>query len=389
MVRLWYGAPAMAWISAKKNGGWLVRWREDGSRRVHSKYVRTENEARALKARIDSEALTRRVLSRTPGIPGWSDDSQPIDAEDPTYALETYIRAMVRGNRDLRETTRALYLRNLRVHVEGTAIGKADVRTITPEVLTAWWGSLAAGPGALRNVQQLLSMAFARAVQTGLIDVNPLSRAPEVRKPRRPARPAVVPLTVADIERLADAATNVRDRLEILVMAYGGLRAGEVGGLRRQDIDFQRCRLSIRQQVVRVVGQMQMTGLKTDAARRVVTMPRSVVDELRAFTKDHPPANDGRLFYGLEGGMRDAVRINSSVQKAAKRTGVHTHAHALRHTAVSLWIEDGANPIDVQHMVGHSDIRMTLGTYGHLFTWGGEALADSMERRREAHRNGN
>jgi len=31
---------------------------------------------------------------------------------------------------------------------------------------------------------------------------------------------------------------------------------------------------------------------------------------------------------------------------------------------------------------------MTLGTYGHLFTWGGDALADSMERRRDAHRNG-
>ncbi len=39
-------------------------------------------------------------------------------------------------------------------------------------------------------------------------------------------------------------------------------------------------------------------------------------------------------------------------------------------------------------MIGHSDIRETLGTYGHLFTYGGRALAESMERRRARHRNG-
>jgi integrase len=60
----------------------------------------------------------------------------------------------------------------------------------------------------------------------------------------------------------------------------------------------------------------------------------------------------------------------------------------LRHTAVSLWIADGASPIDVQHMVGHTDVQTTLAQYAHLFSWGGEALAASMERRLEAHRNG-
>ncbi|HEV8682717.1 MAG TPA: tyrosine-type recombinase/integrase [Actinomycetota bacterium] len=56
---------------------------------------------------------------------------------------------------------------------------------------------------------------------------------------------------------------------------------------------------------------------------------------------------------------------HTSIQNAAKRAGSRTHALALRHTAVSLWIEDGAKPIDVQYMLGHSDVRMTLGRYGH------------------------
>ncbi len=63
------------------------------------------------------------------------------------------------------------------------------------------------------------------------------------------------------------------------------------------------------------------------------------------------------------------------------------NSHLLRHTAVSLLIDDGANPKAIQAFVGHSNIRETMDTYGHLFDYGGQALADSMERRREQYRN--
>lgn len=378
----------VAWISPKKTGGYLVRWREE-DRRIHSRFVKTRDDAEALKAEMDAVEQARRVLAGTPGIPGWDDPSHPFDAADPTYSVENYIAAVIRGNRNLRDTTRALYLRNIRVHIEGTALGRADIRTVDSAMVERYWNGLDIGNGALRNVAQLLSMAFRRALRAGIIDVNPLDRAPDIRKPPIRRRANVRPLTVEEIERLVDAAATSRDRVEMLVMAYGGLRAGEVGGLRVEDVDWGRGQLHIQQQVVRISREgLAITDLKTDAARRVITLPRSVVDELREFVDANPPAGDGRLFYGIDGGMRDAVRINASVQRAAKRSGIRTHAHALRHTAVSLWIDDGASPIDVQHMVGHTDIRMTLGTYGHRFSWGGDALAESMERRREAHRNG-
>lgn len=64
------------------------------------------------------------------------------------------------------------------------------------------------------------------------------------------------------------------------------------------------------------------------------------------------------------------------------------NAHQLRHTAVSLLIDAGANPRAIQAFIGHSDVRMTLGVYGHLFDQGGQALADIMADLHEAHRNG-
>ena len=41
--------------------------------------------------------------------------------------------------------------------------------------------------------------------------------------------------------------------------------------------------------------------------------------------------------------------------------------HSFRHTAASLFIEQGFSPKRVQALMGHSTIQMTFDTYGHLF----------------------
>jgi integrase len=41
--------------------------------------------------------------------------------------------------------------------------------------------------------------------------------------------------------------------------------------------------------------------------------------------------------------------------------------HALRHTAASMFIEQGWKPKKVQTVMGHSSIVVTFDVYGHLF----------------------
>jgi len=41
--------------------------------------------------------------------------------------------------------------------------------------------------------------------------------------------------------------------------------------------------------------------------------------------------------------------------------------HSLRHACASLWIEQGHNPKQIQTLMGHSSIKVTYDTYGHLF----------------------
>jgi integrase len=173
-------------------------------------------------------------------------------------------------------------------------------------------------------------------------------------------------------------------------MGYGGLRAGEVGGLRTEDIDTEKCRLRLRQQVIRLHAGRKITTLKTGSSRRTVPVPCSLSDELAQYVKENPPAADGRVFHTAKDGLLAHQAINNAVQRAAAAAGMRkVNAHLLRHTAVSLLIDDGANIKAVQAFCGHARIQETLDTYGHLFDYGADALGESMERRREKYRNGN
>jgi integrase len=403
----------MAYIEERKNG-WLVVWRDpDNDNKKVSRLFKWNVEGEGTgddfdvtkeQAREHAEMLvdTKRKIERRGRAPlarvvkqNRQDGADPLweREDDKEYRFETYLHTMIERNRDLRKSTRELYLRNTRVHIKGTVLGRTDIRRMTPKVLSDFWAGLPDDSvGARRNVHQLLSMALNRALQSGLIDVNPLKRAPDVKRPPRSRKEEVDPLTADQVESLADHAKYKRDRLEILVMAYGGLRAGEVGGLRAQDIlrKGERCQLRLRQQVVRVTGEGQyIEELKTKAGKRVVDIPCSVAVELETFAAANPPAADGRVFHGENGSMRAHNAILHGVKLAGKAAGLPaTFSHQLRHTAVSFWIEDGANPKDIQRMVGHASIRETLDTYGHLFDYGGQALAEGMQRRRDRAKNG-
>lgn len=56
--------------------------------------------------------------------------------------------------------------------------------------------------------------------------------------------------------------------------------------------------------------------------------------------------------------------------------GVSCRFHDLRHTFAAYLVEGNVHPKAMQRLLGHSSIRVTLDTYGHLLP---EALDDAME----------
>jgi integrase len=52
--------------------------------------------------------------------------------------------------------------------------------------------------------------------------------------------------------------------------------------------------------------------------------------------------------------------------------------HDLRHTHAAILIAQGEHPKVIQHRLGHSSIKVTLDTYGHLFEGLDEAAAERL-----------
>ena len=50
--------------------------------------------------------------------------------------------------------------------------------------------------------------------------------------------------------------------------------------------------------------------------------------------------------------------------------------HALRHTAASLLLSEGATLFDVKELLGHASITMTSDTYGHMLDHRAGTVAD-------------
>jgi integrase len=88
-------------------------------------------------------------------------------------------------------------------------------------------------------------------------------------------------LTPAEIARLADA-IRPSYRALVLVGAYGGLRIGELAGLRRSRVDLLRGTVEVAEIVTEVGGRLRVGPPKTRASRRTVGLPRAVVEELAA-----------------------------------------------------------------------------------------------------------
>jgi integrase len=178
----------------------------------------------------------------------------------------------------------------------------------------------------------------------------------------------------------------------IYVAAYTGLRAGELGGLQRRDVDLLRSTLHVRRALKDVNGRLALGPTKTHATR-TVTLPRFLRDMLEEHLTSLPHAQPTDHVFTLKNGqpLRHGLLYNRYFRPAVvgnPEKGIppalpaDKHAlrfHDLRHTCASLSIAAGAHPKLISARLGHSSIQITLDRYGHLFPSVEEALAEQLD----------
>jgi integrase len=123
-----------------------------------------------------------------------------------------------------------------------------------------------------------------------------------------------------------------------------------------------------------VFGNLDVT--KSDAVMRTVPLGGTLVAALKEWkARTAFSCADDPVFSNVEGGYtRHGNMIKRKFRPildelAATSPGKFKRFgwHALRHYAISTWIEAGLTPKTVQTFAGHSTLTVTMDRYGHLF----------------------
>lgn len=242
-----------------------------------------------------------------------------------------------------------------------SAIEPGDVRSWVAELVTVGYS-----PSTIRRAYTLFQLALELAVEDGRLARSPCRRITLPRIEQSEKRF----LSIEEVENLAEA-IRPRYRAFVLAGAYTGLRPGELAALRVDRLNLLRRQLRVEE------------PLKTPAARRTVSFPAFLAEELAAHLVAHP-GQSNLVFTSPEGAPLRLGLFRRRIWYPAIRSSVGEpmRPHDLRHTHVALLIAAGEDPYVISQRIGHASIRTTYDVYGHLFEGRDREAADALEAAR-------
>jgi integrase len=360
-----------------------ARWRDPAG----------QQRAKNFRRKFDADRYERKMRAEV-------DAGTYRDPKAGKTTLAAWCRQWLDGAHNLKPKSRKIYEEAL-AHIL-PVLGHERLNGVTPAAIDAYLASRLgeAAPSSVHREYRTLRRAFRLAVQRDQLYRSPIDAVTEPRIPPEEMRF----LSVAELELLAativgpltpKGAGNPASGYDslILVAGWGGLRWGELAGLRVGQVDVAGRRVHVVRQVDppgRVWSEPKANSL------RWVTLPGSVIDRLADHIDGKPPGalvweapRGGTLVHSRFLGhleLRDrrgrvSRRQRGYFRPALARAGldVATRPHDLRHTAVALAIKTGAHPKAIQMRMGHSSIEVTLDRYGHLFEGMDEDLAADLD----------
>jgi integrase len=336
----------------RKAGGYAycVRWREHG-----------RNRSRTFDRKPDAEAWDREVKRRR--------QLGPLAVEqltDRTVTLGEWIadRWVPEHGVTLERSTRTRYADVHALHI-APALDDVPLTGLTVGVLRRWQARLIAEgmkPGTVHKCRTFLSSVLRHAAEAEAIPANPLAL---VRAPRAGHREQVRPLAPATVERIR-ASLDAERAAIVSVLAYAGLRPGELRALRWGDV---RDRTILVQRGADPDGKAKPT--KTRAVRTVRLLAPLAADLREWRMASGRPGDDALVVPGRDGEAWtkddwDVFR-RRGWSTACRRARLDTAArpYDLRHSFASLLLAEGRTVHYVAAQLGHSPV-LTLSTYGHL-----------------------
>lgn len=278
----------------------------------------------------------------------------------------------------LARSTLAQYSDHLDLHI-APALGPMKLSEVTGPIVSMFVQGMIrqTSHATARKILVSLKSIFKVAIADGLAAVNPAA-AIKVKIPRSQEEDSgeLEMPSKAELKAIITGVTG-RWRPLIITAIFSGMRGSELRGLQWQDVDLKGAMIKVRH---RADAWDQMGPPKSKAGRRDIPVPPLVVQTLREWKLVCTKTELDLVFPAQSGGvLSHSVILKDIFHPLQVQLGITKPGskgepmakyglHALRHAAVSLWIEQGLQPKQVQKLAGHASIVITYDTYGHLFT---------------------
>jgi integrase len=275
----------------------------------------------------------------------------------------------------------------VRLHLK-PELGRLRLEQLTPQMVETLLNrklEIGLAPQTVVHIRKVLKMALKKAVTWDLVARNAaaLAAAPPM------TRSNIHPLDDEQARRFVAAARGARLEALFVLAINTGLRRGELLGVRWSDVDLDRGTLRVAQQLQRIRHRLVFLEPKSKKSHRTLTLPASVVSALRAHRarqleerlRAGKDWQDSGLVFTSHCGTpfdpRNLTRDFLPILKTAELPRIRFHD--LRHTAATLLLMKGVQPLTVSEMLGHSSIVISLTLYGHVLPSMKREAADVMQ----------
>ena len=265
--------------------------------------------------------------------------------------------------RNTLETYRFIYNSHIRPQIGQRKLGKvkdSDLQKLLNKMSDNNYSN-----GTISITKIVLNGMFQQACRNHIIEVNPCAYL--VLPAGADAKKTTVFTRSQQQLFMSFAADSKYADLYLLALSTG-MRCGELGALRRKDVDLKRNVIHV-QRTIRFVkgGKYELSTPKSDHSVRTIPLLSNARELLRQPKYASKNADD--FIFEVNGQPLDKGRITREMQRIVKLIRKSGHAfpdcspHTLRHSFATRCIEAGMKPKVLQEILGHSDISITMNTY--------------------------
>ena len=252
--------------------------------------------------------------------------------------------------------------------------GELAMNDITPATIRAWQNQLLSNSYSstyLKTIDMNLYAIFKYA-ENYYDFPNPYSRTEHIGSS---ASARMQFWTLGEYRRFIGTMTDdVKAYTAFEMLYWTGMRVGELLALTPDDIDHKAVSIRITKTYIRHDGHDLIMPPKTENSIRSVVIPDFLYREICDYIETSGLRQNDRLFPHTEDYLVYHLKRGCRISGVKK-----IRIHDIRHSHVSLLINNGFTAVAVAARVGHKHISTTMNVYSHLFPNRQALLVDALE----------